>query len=70
MKKKGCHGNLCACKYDLLWHPTCKKKTMVVLATQKVYKMGYKEAMSMGIVMTTLVCVNVGCYDSHECVYM
>jgi len=46
------------------------EKKMVVLATQKVYKMGYKEAMSMGIVMTTLVCVNVGCYDSHECVYM
>ena len=26
MKKIGCHDNPCACKYGLLWQPTCMEK--------------------------------------------
>jgi hypothetical protein len=48
-KKIGCHDNPCACKYGLLWQPTCMKKKMVVLATQNVYKMGYKEPCPRGL---------------------
>jgi hypothetical protein len=58
MKKIGCHDNPCACKYGLLWQPTCMEKKMVVLATQNVYKMGYKEPCPRGLLWQPL-CVSM-----------